>query len=185
MNTNATIRLITSAALLMSADARLSLGACPSVENVQKLDIAAFEGMWYQIERDPMTPRMWFTDCNYRKYVKDDNGDMDFYYGIYYDLMWYAYDGKGGKMYCPGKGDSTCEASFMGMSRSDVPILATDYINYTLDYDCEEIINIFGLFVLKNDYLMIYARDNNLSKKKLKEVRMVINEKVPDYNYDL
>ena len=73
----------------------------------------------------------------------------------------------------------------MGNRRSPAPFLATDYTSYYLDYDCEEYINIFGLFVVKYDYLMIYARDNQMSDDKLAEVRTVINEKIPDYNYDL
>ena len=67
-------------------DARISFGTCQDVENVKNLDIYKFKGMWYQIERDGLTPRHWFTDCNYRKYAIDDNKDLDFYYGIYYDL---------------------------------------------------------------------------------------------------
>ena len=109
--------------------------------------------------------RFWFTDCNYRKYVKDDNGDLDFYYGLYYDI-WFRYSGEGGKLYCPGNGakELSCEASTtLSDNRAASPILATDYKNYYLDYDCEEMFNFFGVFAMKNDYLMVYGRDKEMS----------------------
>ena len=64
-------------------------------------------------------------------------------------------------MYCPGNGakELSCEASFRSSDRYASPILATDYENYYLDYDCEEIFNFFGVFAMKNDYLMVYGRD--------------------------
>ena len=93
--------LLTGTALLMTADARMSFGSCPTTENVSNLDVTAFAGTWYQIERDPMTPMNWMTECSYKKYTIDDNGDYDFYTGVYFDMA-FSYGGVSGKMYCPG-----------------------------------------------------------------------------------
>ena len=50
MNTKTVIALTASA--LMTTEARMGLGACPTANVVQNLDKAAFAGKWYEIKRD-------------------------------------------------------------------------------------------------------------------------------------
>ena len=176
--------LLTGAALMMTADARMSIGSCPTIEPVKNLDVAAYAGNWYEIERDPMFPYTMMTECTYKKFTVDDNGDMDLWFGAYNEMR-FSYGGVGGKMYCPGNGDTTCEATMTetGDYRAPFPVLATDYLNYDIGYYCMEMLNAVGV-VVKADFLMIYGREQSLSAEKLDEVRKIVNEKVPDYSYD-
>lgn len=61
-----TVLFASSALLMTKVDATWSWGSCPenSAYELQKdLDLKAFEGMWYEILRDPWMPVEWATAC--------------------------------------------------------------------------------------------------------------------------
>ena len=67
--------------------------------------------MWYEIERDPMYPMVATSDCMFKKYTLDSNGDLDYWYQGYFWMMMFQYMGVGGKYYCNTGSKSTCEAT--------------------------------------------------------------------------
>ena len=117
------------------------------------------------------------TQCTYKKFTEDADGNHDLHFGAYYPLM-FQYGGVGGKVYCEG---SDCEAT-MGSSdnRSEFRVLATDYTTYDIGYVCMDMIDT----VMKADFIMISSRDNSkLSDDTKNTVANIINEKVPGYNF--
>merc|ERR1719329_590557 len=178
--------LLTSAivaSLISTADARMSFGACPKVSGVTTLDSAKYAGMWYLNEKDAMFPYGMMSECVYKKFTLDANGDMDLWFQAY-DPMMFDYSGVGGKMYCTANSDPACQAT-MGSSdkRADIPILATDYENYDIGYYCMEMINALGL-VVKADFVFISGREQNMSEEKLEEARQIVRDMVPEYSLD-
>ena len=95
-----------------------------------------------------------------------------------------GYIGGGGKMYCDASMKQTCEATMGGGdNRAPFGILATDYTTYDLGYYCMQMVDQWGILV-KADFFMIYGRETTMSDDKLNEVRDILKEKVPEYNYD-
>ena len=175
--------ILTLAALTGSTSARMSFGECPKdVENVRTLDKARYAGMWYEIEKDMQFPMTIGSECTYKKFTVDSNGDLDLWFGGY---MMFQYRGVGGKMYCEAGNPETCEATMTGSKggddkRENFPVLATDYETYDVGYYCMDMIKGF----MKADFVMIYGREKTMSNEKLEEVRNIIREKIPEYGYD-
>merc|ERR1712231_13723 len=97
------------------------------------------------------------SECEYKRFTPDSNGDLDLWFGAYYD---FKYEG------------------IKNNKRSDIDILATDYENYDIGYYCMEMLNAIGL-VVKADVVLIYGREQNMSAEKLEEAKQVVREKVP------
>ena len=170
---------LTAASVLSTAEARMSFGLCPEVENVTTLDKEAYAGKWYQIEQDASFPFTMGGSCIFSDYKLDTNGDYDFHFGQY---NWFKYSGGGGKMFCPANSKETCTATMDGVVGDPVPfpVLSTDYNNYQIGYYCMDMIE----GVMKADFIMIYGREKYMTAEKIKEVRAIIREKVPEYGYD-
>ena len=174
-------QIVLSAALLAGANAKMSLGKCPDVENMPSLDVAAYAGIWYETEKDPMFPMTIGSSCTFKEFTQDSNGDLELWFGAKYP-MGMGYGGVDGVMYnCDGSTDETCEATMGGGSkRSPFGILATDYETYDIGYYCMDMIE----NVMKAEFVMVYSRTKEMSKETKKIVRDIINEKVPSYAYD-
>ena len=171
--------------LLSTADARMSLGACPDVKGMTTVDTEKYAGMWYLNQKDMMMPMMMTSECEYKRFTLDSNKDLDLWFGAYYD---FKYTGINGKMYCTPDSDPSCQATMgdKGIEsgkRSDIDILYTDYENYDIGYYCMEMIKEFGI-VFKADVVLIYGREGNMPADKLEEARQIVREKVPDYALD-
>ena len=172
---------ILSLAVLDTVSSRMSIGKCPEPENVTNLDKARYAGMWYGIERDPMTPMLVSADCNYKKFTVDSNGDLDLWYQAYYWTMMFSYGGIGGKMYCEPGNKKTCEGTMESFSteRSPISVLATDYDNYAISFRCSEMMGF-----VRNDYIQISGRETTMSDAILAEAKRVIAQKLPDIDID-
>ena len=161
----------------------MSVGSCPEVENMPTLDKAAYAGLWYEVEKDPMFPMTMGASCTFKEFTLDDNGDLDLWFGAYQTMM-FNYYGVGGKMFCEEGMDQTCEAT-MGKNpetdkRSPFGILATDYTSYDIGYYCMDMIDGY----LKAEFVLVYSRTPEMSDETRETVREIINEKVPSYWYD-
>merc|ERR1719329_18463 len=85
-----------------------------------------------------MMPMMMTSEFEYKRFTPDSNGDLDLWFGAYYD---FKYLGINGKMYCTPDTDPSCQATMgdegiKNNKRSDIDILATDYENYDIGYYC-------------------------------------------------
>ena len=169
-----------TAALLMSTEARMSFGECPTVDNVTTLDKTRYAGKWYQIEGDMTFPYTMGASCVYKDFTVDSNNDLDLWFGQY---SMFRYLGGGGKMYCSANSEETCTATMGGGDKSSAnpfPVLAPDYETYDIGYYCMDMIKGF----MKADFVMVNSRQPTMEPATLEKVRGIIREKVPEYAYD-
>ena len=174
-------QIVLSAALLAGANAKMSLGKCPDVQNMETFDKSAYAGLWYEIERDPMFPFTMGSSCTFKDFTLDSNGDLELWFGAYQPMM-FSYSGVSGMMYCDESMDETCEATMKetGDARAPFGILATDYETYDIGYYCMDMIE----NVMKAEFVMVYSKSQEMSDETKQVVKDIINEKVPSYNYD-
>merc|ERR1719498_246979 len=140
MNTKTVLALTASA--IMTTEARMGLGACPEASAVQVLDKARFAGKWYEIKRDASFTYEMGQECETQEYKLNHDGDLDLYFRAMFPMMAFTYQGVDGVLYqCDDVLDSgaTCEAS-MAKSEKRYPfsVLATDYDNWAVHYNCME-----------------------------------------------
>ena len=243
------------AALLGATSAKFHFGWCPSVQNVEDFDAAAYAGKWYEVYRDRHNMHTHFADCVTKEFDVNEDGNMDLYFRGFYNIHgWGKYMGIGGVMSdCDtGSADSyTCKATMSfnrknqlkrvpegengssssddevemvdeatgpmvehghghhghhgrhhgrhghhghhghhhdkkhwthwngGARKHDINILATDYDNYEVSYQCYDFNGIFHV-----DNLSISGRTTELSEEIQEEIRGVIEAKIPHYNLD-
>ena len=163
--------------LLSLTQARMSWGSCADNMYQTDFDMAQYAGTWYSISSDPFFPYTMMSQCVYKKFTEDVDGDYDLHFGGYYPMM-FQYGGVGGKVYCEGP---DCEAT-MGDSpdRAEFKVLATDYLTYDIGYVCMDMID----DVMMADFIIVSSRTNGtLSEETKNTVESIINEKVPQYNF--
>ena len=165
------------ACLAAATQARMSWGSCPDDVYMTDLDMASYSGTWYSIASDPIFPYTMMTQCVYKKYTEDSNGDYDLHFGGYYPMM-FQYGGVGGKVYCDGP---DCEATMTGSDKRDeFRILATDYSTFDIGYVCMDMID----DVMMADFVIIGSRDNKeFSAETKATIEEIINTKLPDYKF--
>ena len=172
--------------LLSLASSRMSMGGCPTLDWVTDLDVDRMQGKWYEVEKEAGFPFTMGFDCTFQELEKASSTDLDLKFGAWNNMM-LGYTGVKGKMYCPSGQENTCLATMEDGSSDPEEkiafnILATDYDNYQIMYPCMQMIDAMGVMV-KLDYHLIFVR-KTLSEEKMDEIRDILREKAPEYNYD-
>ena len=70
-------KTLTASMLIAAASATYSSGGCPNVAPIA-IDKAAFQGQWYEIQRDKIFPFEMGQECTTHEYKLQDNGDLKF-----------------------------------------------------------------------------------------------------------
>ena len=172
--------------LIGAASAKWGLGSCPKgIEYMNNLDMEAYSGHWFEVYRDQWNMYTTMADCVTKEFEFNENGNLDLYFRGFYNFHgWGKYSGINGELSQCGTSNSfygepyTCQAS-MGYSshQHGFKMLATDYDNYDIYYDCHEHHGIFH-----NTNLAITSRTQEMSEEVQQEVKRVIEEKLPSYN---
>ena len=96
---------------------------------------------------------------------------------------WGKYSGVNGELSDCETGslqDSTCMATMGGSThKGPFKMMATDYVNYDIQYDCKAF---WGIFFF--EYFAISSRTMEMSETIQEEVRSVVKSKLPHFNLD-
>merc|ERR1719263_128631 len=184
-----------AAFLAQDASARFFVGKCPKPEAMKTLDVDQYAGMWYGQEYDYMFPfTLIRSTCNFKKFTKNDDGNLDLWFGATSDL--FGATGVNGELFCKPdefvhkKHAETCEAN-MHNKNQHIPfaVLATDYKNYDVGYYCMDLMPEWLSsrlpFGFSTDIATIYSREKTMSAEDLEAARAIIKEKVPEYNWHI
>ena len=181
------MKSFTSVALIGAAAAKWHLGRCPEVQYIEDFDPIAYTGKWYEVYRDKNMCHTKYADCVTKEFNTNENGNTDLYFRGFYNWHgWGRYFGVNGELSECETGSSdtyTCLAS-MGhhgkhkYTKRPINVLATDYENYDIYYECHDF---FGFFNMDN--LSISSRNTHkMSEDKIDEVVEVVKHKLPHYN---
>lgn len=124
-----------------TAEAKISFGKCPEINNMSDFDAKRYSGKWYEIVRDRQNPYTISTDCVTKEFgtFKEADKSMDLFFRGYYAFKM-GYMGVNGTLYqCDeGSPDSfTCMATMGGGThRSPITVWNTDYDNFDISYTC-------------------------------------------------
>ena len=171
-------------ALAGAAQAALSFGKCPTVEYVDKFDATKYAGQWYNVYKDRWMPYTLTADCITQNFTPREDGNVDLYFrGYYWALA--DYMGVNGTMFQCGEGSKdtwTCQAS-MGTTdvhakRHPIHVLATDYENWNVGYECKE--HHSGFY--KTEWVTINARTPQISDEAMNAALAAIKKQSPSYD---
>ena len=179
------------AAMVGNAEATLTWGGKCRVPGTDyttqpNLDISRYLGRWYEIQRDKDTEFEWTGSCNTATYSSSDiaGGKVTVKNRMWVWWWFFTYNDANGKAQC--KSDGKCNVTFSGDPKpiedgklSNYNVLSTDYDSYSLVYTCSE--KWFGLAV--KEYFWILSRQPTMSEAKLRELRTLMNTKVPGYDH--
>ena len=86
-----TQKLAVLAGSLSMAQAMLGFGACPKPALISSMDTTAFQGQWYEIERDFMFPMEISATCVTQEYKLNSDANLDFRFRGWYAMMFFTY----------------------------------------------------------------------------------------------
>ena len=130
-----------------------------------------------------MNPYTISTDCVTKEFALNQDQDLDLYFRGYYNFL-FKYMGVNGTMYqCDEASEdgATCMATMHGGShRSPIRVFDTDYETYEIMYDCQEVLG----GAMKMEMFSVTTKDVNPSDETMARVKMVVREKLPQYDLD-
>ena len=176
--------LLIAAASMLDVNARISFGSCPEVKQMANFDKYQYVGKWFEIVRDYQNPFTYFTTCVTMEFssVKDDGSFDQNYRGYYWPVFWYG--NNDGVYYQCGEDSTltwTCQATMGGGTiRGDIKIFDTDYTNYKILYDCNDIMG--GL--MKYETFNVFSREPTMPKEAYNLAKAQVKEKLPQYDLD-
>ena len=156
-----------------TAEARMWLGECPSIEWNTGFDAAAFAGQWYEQERDAAFTFEMDQMCSTGNYELNSEGTLDVQWRAMVPMNFYQYGSSP-----PGKMD--CSESFncqVSMAESEKTVswgmIGTDYDNWHVTYWC-------GMMMgMQYSWLAIYGKEQKLSDAYMAEAKAAIEDKLP------
>ena len=188
---------LVAAFLTSDASARFFFGKCPKPEPMAEMDVNQYAGTWYGQEVDWMFPfTLLPSSCDFKRFTKNDDGNLDLWFGANSNLM--GPMGVNGELFCNKETfvnkdhNDTCEANMAGKNQhKPFAVLYTDYSDIDVGYYCMELLPDwigsklpFGL-QFSTDIATIYSRDQNISAESLERARKIIQDAVPEYNWDI
>jgi lipocalin len=183
---NKSIAALAAVALFTnSADAKISFGSCPTIENVSNFDADRYSGKWYEVVRDKMNPYTISTDCVTKEFgqFNAEEKSMDLFFRGYYWLK-LGYMGVNGTLYQCDEGSKdtfTCMATMGGGThRSPITVWKTDYDNFDISYTCSSIMK----GKMKYESFSVTSRTPEISAENLDKVKAIVKETIPQYDLD-
>lgn len=161
------------------------------------MDVDQYAGMWYGQEVDWMFPfTLLPSSCDFKRFTKNADGNLDLWFGANSNLM--GAMGVDGELFC-NKDEfvhldhsDTCEANMAGKNQhKPFAVLNTDYTDIDVGYYCMELLpewmtkRIPFDIQLSTDIATIYSREQNISPESLEKARKIIQDSVPEYQWDV
>eukprot|EP00586_Coscinodiscus_wailesii_P001766 CAMPEP_0172492238 /NCGR_PEP_ID=MMETSP1066-20121228/23314_1 /TAXON_ID=671091 /ORGANISM="Coscinodiscus wailesii, Strain CCMP2513" /LENGTH=209 /DNA_ID=CAMNT_0013261741 /DNA_START=77 /DNA_END=706 /DNA_ORIENTATION=+ len=177
--------LLTLAILLNNASAGFKIGKCADPEVVTNFSLNEYLGQWYEVSRDEYTIFELWAKCVTAKYtLNDDNGNVLVRNNSYYRLTgWVGVNGEA-TLADPSSGEANLEVAFGGNVPSgdniNYQVIDTDYEKYAIVYGGSEIV--WGLACVETVWVL--SRTPMLSDEDIDNVKSVIKEKLPKYDYE-
>merc|ERR1711990_273809 len=92
-----TISVLAALTLPNLAEARISYGACPTVEDMGDIEHERYMGKWYTIKREFYSRYSLFSECGTRNYEIREDGEVDLVYRVW--TPWRGYSAGKGTIY--------------------------------------------------------------------------------------
>ena len=182
------VQLRSVAAILGVASASRTYGRCPEFNPMNTFDMNRFFGKWYDIWTDWENPNVWGSQCATQQIWNPANPDRNSENQVEYTdrrsyyYLFGAYAYTGGLLDCPYKPDGTCKRNtYLNRyeDRKNYYVIDTDYDNWALVYDCN---NIIGESKAENFWIM--SRAPRLSDHHVEIARDALMKVSPNYDFD-
>ena len=174
--------LLAAALLATTTEASFRMGSCPQFKTEPDFDLSRYTGLWYEVVKDKLNFYELLGGCTMAEYSSNDDGSVAVHnIGHKFWKGWFD-------IYGTAVEDDTEDPAALRVDFFKEPVasdpanyyvIATDYDNYTVVYNCEE--KLGGMVAYET--FGILARDYKIDDETLLGVIEKVEDRIPGYEY--